>query len=38
MKTIPYSTQFIDEYDLQNVIEALKAPMLTQGDKNERFE
>ena len=38
MKTIPYSTQFIDEYDLQNVIEALKAPMLTQGDKNEIFE
>ncbi|WP_305863059.1 UDP-4-amino-4,6-dideoxy-N-acetyl-beta-L-altrosamine transaminase [Helicobacter cholecystus] len=34
----PYSTQFIQEDDIQAVIQALKAPMLTQGEQTELFE
>lgn len=35
---IPYSTQHIDQSDIDAVIEALKAPMLTQGPMVEQFE
>lgn len=35
---IPYSTQLIDQDDIDRVIEVLKSPFLTQGAKVEEFE
>lgn len=37
-KIIPYGTQFIDEKDIQAVIETLKSPYMTQGPKVAEFE
>lgn len=34
----PYSTQYIQEDDIQAVLKALQAPMLTQGEQTELFE
>lgn len=38
MRKIPYGRQFIDENDIQAVIEALQADFMTQGPKIEAFE
>ena len=38
MQTIPYSTQLIDEEDIACVAQALRAPLLTQGQAVEEFE
>lgn len=35
---IPYSTQAIDDDDINAVVEALRSPLLTQGKKVEEFE
>jgi UDP-4-amino-4,6-dideoxy-L-N-acetyl-beta-L-altrosamine transaminase len=35
---IPYSTQFIEQDDIDGVVEVLKSPFLTQGAKVEEFE
>lgn len=38
MKFIPYGRQFIDQDDIDAVIETLKSPFLTQGPKVKEFE
>lgn len=38
MQVIPYSTQLIDEEDIACVAQALRAPLLTQGQAVEEFE
>jgi UDP-4-amino-4,6-dideoxy-L-N-acetyl-beta-L-altrosamine transaminase len=38
MNFIPYSKQFIDDEDIQNVISVLKSDFLTTGDKIPKFE
>lgn len=38
MKTIPYSRQWIDESDIESVINVLKSDWLTQGSKVKEFE
>jgi len=35
---IPYSTQLIDDSDIEEVVKVLKSPFLTQGKKVEEFE
>jgi len=35
---IPYSTQLIDDEDIQAVVDVLKSPFITQGKKVEEFE
>ena len=35
---IPYSTQLIEQDDIDAVVEVLKSPFLTQGAKVEEFE
>ncbi|MGG5316759.1 UDP-4-amino-4,6-dideoxy-N-acetyl-beta-L-altrosamine transaminase [Enterococcus sp. AZ072] len=38
MKPIPYGTQFIDQNDIDQVVETLKSPYMTQGPKVREFE
>ena len=38
MKKIPYSRQFIDQSDIDAVVEVLKSPLLTQGPSIDAFE
>lgn len=38
MDTIPYGTQFIDQNDINEVVEALRSPYMTQGPKVQEFE
>lgn len=38
MKNLSYSTQFIDEDDIQSALEVLKGPFLAQGPKVKEFE
>ena len=38
MKKIPYSKQFIDQSDIDAVVDVLKSPNLTQGPKIDAFE
>ncbi len=38
MKKIPYGKQFIDESDIESVIEVMKSDFITQGAKTEEFE
>lgn len=38
MQTIPYSTQLIDDDDIARVAQALRSPLLTQGQAVEAFE
>ena len=38
MKKIPYATQWIDDHDIQAVVDALRTDWLTQGPKIKEFE
>ena len=37
-RIIPYGKQFVEEKDIEAVIEALKSELMTQGPKSQEFE